>query len=82
MSVCRKYNVKSCSVDQACGITSFEFFPQGSAAPDMPLDAKELAKVFTDSMPPDSAMLFAATEDPAPEPEPKPEQGENSAMIG
>lgn len=34
-----------------------------------PLDTVALAKALQDSMPPDSSMMFAATEDPAPEPE-------------
>lgn len=48
-----------------------EFFPPTPEP--MPLDPVSLSKTLADSMPPDSAMLFAATEDPAPEnPTPKP----------
>jgi hypothetical protein len=42
-----------------------EFFDQQPAP--MSLDPKDLAKTLTDSMPPDSAMLFASSEDMADE---------------
>lgn len=40
----------------------------------MSLDPKDLAKVLTDSMPPDSAMLFASVEDPQDTLTPKPRE--------
>lgn len=43
------------------GQFSVEFFPKEPEA--MKLDPASLAKTLSDSMPPDSAMLFASSED-------------------
>lgn len=61
-----------------CGPLEVEFF--GPKITPMSLDPKDLAKVFTDSMPPDTAMLFASTEG-VPDENPTPEQREDDKMI-
>lgn len=65
--LCREFGVKSLSADERnAHVQHVEFFEKKS---DTPLDPVSLAKALTDSMPPDSAMLFAATEDPNPTPQ-------------
>lgn len=44
------------------GDQEIEFFKQDAPSSPMALDPVSLAKTFEDQMPPDSAMLFAATE--------------------
>lgn len=44
-----------------------EFFEPTKKPEPMALDPLSLSKVLAEDMPPDSAMLFAATEDPVPE---------------
>lgn len=56
-----------------------EFFPP--LAPPMDLDPVSLSKTLAESMPPDSAMLFASTEDPAPEPTLNHSDGKNEPMA-
>jgi hypothetical protein len=57
INLCEKRNVKRIKL---LGI-EVEFFEPRSEP--MPLDPKALANILTESMPPDSAMLFASTED-------------------
>ena len=47
----------------------------------MSLDPKDLAKVLTDSMPPDSAMLFASVEDTVQPEEPNSKPRETADMT-
>ncbi len=54
---CEKHGVKRVKLDAF----EVEFFP--SAPTSMELDPVSLSKILTNSMPPDSAMMFAATED-------------------
>ena len=65
----RKHNVKSYKADMSSWAVEF-FAPTPEP---MDLSIKNLAKTLTDSMPPDSAMLFAATENPTPTPPGNPE---------
>lgn len=51
-----------------CAGIEIEFFPRASEP--MALDPVALSKILTDSMPPDSVMMFAANEDPIHEPHP------------
>ena len=61
---------------------SFEFFPLESKAPEpMAMDPLALSKILVDSMPPDSAMLYAAVDDPAPEPILNPSEGNPDQMA-
>lgn len=56
-----------------------EFFePPKPEAPSMPLDPVSLAKTFADQMPPDSALLFASSEDLNDEQPLNPSQGKSA----
>lgn len=54
LEFCERKNIKCVKFE---GLEA-EFFKAEPA----PLDTKELVKAMTDSMPPDSAMMFASTE--------------------
>lgn len=58
LELCAQHNVKRVK----CADIEIEFEPKAQD-----LSPTALAKTLAESMPPDSAMLFAATEDPAPQ---------------
>lgn len=58
LELCSKHNVRKVK----CADIEVEFEPKAQD-----LSPNVLAKTLAESMPPDSAMLFAATEDPAPQ---------------
>lgn len=68
LEFCDRKNVKRIKF----GELEAEFFQKQAPS----LDPKELAKAFSDNMPPDSAMLFASTEEIDDPSELKPETGE------
>lgn len=67
LGICAKYNVKS----YKRGGIEIELFETKATVEPMSFDPKDLVKAFSDSMPPDSAMLFASSEDIIPESEGK-----------
>lgn len=72
LSLCTQWGVKHLKT----GDFEVEFFEQKKEPEPMPLDPVNLSKILSDSMPPDSIMQFAATEE-IPDPvNPKSEQGE------
>lgn len=63
ISLCKDKGIKKVVVGANQGI-EIEFFPpQPKQAELMAMDPVSLSKALTDSMPPDSAMLFASSED-------------------
>lgn len=60
LTLFKKHGVKKCRYLEDDYTLDVEFFDERK--PDTDVDA--ISKVLTDSMPPDSAMLFAATEEP------------------
>lgn len=65
IELCEKKRIKRVKVNDF----EVEFF--ASEPEPMAFDPVSLSKILTDSMPPDSAMMFASTEDIAPEEEVK-----------
>lgn len=65
LEMCKEFNIKR--YRSSMNELEVEFFEPKPKTQD--IDTVALTKALADPMPPDSAMMFAAVDDPAPEPQ-------------